>query len=119
MRGFDLESKIKSVRVPERGEKFWETLPQRVMARAQTAAEPPTPRVPFHYSLFTILTSQIALACLVLGFCLWQNRMPQALSHELLQEEREMRQTLVQISGHLDMLMRDEHGLHSLIQDPP
>jgi hypothetical protein len=119
MKSFDLESKIKSVRVPERDETFWETLPQRVMARAQTAAEPPAPRLPSHYSLFPILTSQLALACLVLGFCLWQSRTPQALSHVLLQDEREMRQTLVQFSGHLDMLMRDEHGLHSLIQDPP
>ena len=68
MKNFDLESKIKSVRVPERDAAFWQTLPQRVLARAQAAPEPPAPRAPFHYSLFTILNSQLALACLVVGF---------------------------------------------------
>ena len=119
MRNIDLESKIKSVRVPERDREFWQTLPQRVMVRAQTAAEPPAPRVPFHYSLFTILNSQLALACLVLGFCLWQSRMPQAVSRVLLQNEREMRQTLAQFPARLGVLLSDEHGLHNLVQDPP
>jgi hypothetical protein len=122
MRDFDLESKIKSVRVPERDGEFWQTLPQRVLAKAQAAPEPnpgALPSPPFHYSLFTVLNSKFALAVLLLGLCLWQSRMPQAISRVLLKDEREMRQTLAQFPGRLDTFMRDEHGLHNLIQDPP
>jgi hypothetical protein len=119
MKNFDLESKIKSVRVPERDGEFWQTLPQRVLAKAQAAPEPKTHAAPFRHSLFTVLNSQLALACLVLGFCLWQSRMPQAVSRVLLQDEQEVRQTLDRFHGRLDMLMRDEHGLHNLVQDTP
>jgi hypothetical protein len=119
MKNFDLESKIKSVRVPERDAAFWQALPQRVLARTQAAPKPPAPRAPLRYSLFTILNSQLALACLVLGFCLWQSRMPQAISRVLRQDEREMRQAIAQFHGRLDLLLRDEHGLHNLVQDPP
>ncbi len=117
MKEFDLESKIKSVRVPERGEDFWQTLPPRVLARAQSAPKPRA--LPFHHSLFAILNSKFALACLVAGICLWQSRMPQAISHRLLQDERQMRQALAHLPERLDTLMQDEHGLHSLVQDPP
>jgi 2-polyprenyl-6-methoxyphenol hydroxylase-like FAD-dependent oxidoreductase len=117
MNHFDLESKIKSVRVPERDAQFWQDLPQRVLARAQAAPErQPAPR---RHCLFAILSSPFAVACLVLGLCLWQSQMPQAISRALLQDEREMRQTLAQFPARLDTLMRDEHGLHYLIQDPP
>jgi hypothetical protein len=119
MKPFDLESKIKSVPVPERDGEFWQNLPQRVMARAQADREPLPHAAPVRHPLFTLLHSQIALACLVLGFCLWQSRMPQTITSALLKDGRQMRQTLAQFPGRLDMLMRDEHGLHNLIQDPP
>ena len=65
MNHLDLESKIKSIRVPERDGEFWQTLPQRVLAQAQ--AEPPgsparSPAPHFHYSLFAILNSKFVLA---------------------------------------------------------
>jgi hypothetical protein len=122
MKDFDLESKIKSVRVPERDGEFWQTLPRRVLAKAQAAPEarpPAFPSPPSHYSLFTILNSKFVLAVLLLGLCLWQSRMPQAISRVLLKDGREMRQALAQFPSRLDTLMRDEHGLHNLILDPP
>jgi hypothetical protein len=122
MKDFDLESKIKSVRVPGRDGEFWQSLPPRVLARAQAAPEAKPgalPSPPSHYSLFTILNSKFALAVLLLGLCLWQSRMPQAISRVLLKDEREMRQALAQFPAGLDTFLRDEHGLHNLIQDPP
>jgi hypothetical protein len=122
MKEFDLESKIKSVRVPERDGEFWQTLPQRVLAKAQTAPAPDShasTSSPLHSSLFNILNSKFIMAVLAAAFCLWQTRLPQAVSHRLLQDERQMRQTLAQLPGRLDTLMHDEHGLHSLVQDPP
>ena len=122
MKDIDLESKIKSVRVPERDGEFWQTLPQRVLATAQAAPGPAPGAVPsplFDHSLFAILNSKFALAVLLLGLSLWQSRMPQAISRVLVKDEREMRQALAQFPACLDTLMRDEHGLHNLIQDPP
>jgi len=122
MKEFDLESKIKSLRVPERDGEFWQTLPQRVLAKARTAPAPDSQASPsslLHYSLFTILNSKFIMAVLVAGFCLWQSRLPQAVSHRLLQDERQMRQAFAQLPGRLDTLMHDEHGLHNLVQDPP
>jgi len=122
MKEFDLESKIKSVRVPERDGEFWQTLPQRVLAKARAASAPDSHAFPsssLHSSLFTILNSKFIMAVLVAAFCLWQSRLPQAVSHRLLQDERQMRQALAQLPGRLDTLMQDEHGLHSLVQDPP
>jgi hypothetical protein len=119
MNHLDLESKIKSIRVPERDGEFWQTLPQRVLAQAQDARAQKPAAPHFHHSLFAILSSKFVLACLVAGFCLWQSRMPQTISNKLLKDEREMRQALAQWPGRLDTLMRDEHGLHNLILDPP
>jgi hypothetical protein len=107
------------VRVPERDAEFWEALPRRVVAAAQTGSRPQSRPESPRWALFTIFGAKFALAGLVLGFCLWQSHMPQAMSHRLLKEQREMRQALARIPQSLDMLMRDEHGLHSLIQDQP
>jgi len=119
MKFSDLESQIKSVRVPERDGEFWQTLPHRVLAKAQ-AAPKPTPRdsvLPFAFCLLHY--SKFAFAALLLGFCLWQSQLPQAVSHTLLNDGRQARLALAQVHDGLDALMRDEHGLHNLIQDPP
>ena len=56
MKHFDLESKIKSLPVPDPGEEFWQSLPQRVLARARAAPGrlPGRPSAPFtlHHSKF-------------------------------------------------------------------
>ena len=123
MNHLDLESKIKSMRVPERDGEFWQTLPERVLAQAEAQAQDARAQKPaaphFHYSLFGILSSKFVLACLLAGFCLWQTRMPQTISYKVLKNGRAVRQALAQWPGRLDTLMRDEHGLHNLIQDPP
>jgi hypothetical protein len=119
MNDLDLESKIKSVSVPECAPEFSETLPRRVLAAAKTGSAPQLQVSPVPISLFTILNSKFLMACLVAGLCLWQSRMPQAVSRELVKDGREMRQALAQLPNHLDTFMRDEHGLHNLIQDPP
>jgi hypothetical protein len=119
MKRIDLESQIKSVRVPERDEEFFRDLPQRVLARAQAAPEPsPLPRS-FSFSLFAIQTSKFVFPAVVLGFCLWQSRMPQAAFRALQEDRQEVRVALAQVHSSLDTLMRDEHGLHYLVQDQP
>ena len=119
MKFSDLESQIKSVRVPERDGEFWQTLPRRVLAKAQAAPKPTPPASTLHFGLCILHYSKFAFAALLLGFCLWQSQLPQAVSHAVLKDGRQMRLALAQVHNGLDMLMRDEHGLHNLIQDPP
>jgi hypothetical protein len=119
MKPFDLESKLKSVRVPDPGEEFWQTLPERVLARAQAAPAPDSPARPRRHSLFTIQNSKFILAVLAVVVCLWQSRLPQAVSRLVWQDGRQTRLAIAQLPGRLDTLMRDEHGLHDLVQDPP
>jgi hypothetical protein len=119
MKPFDLESKLKSVRVPDPDEEFWEDLPKRVLARAQAVPAPDSPARPLRHSLFTIQNSKFILAVLAAAFCLWQSRLPQAISRRIWQDGRQTRLALAQLPERLDTLMHDEHGLHDLVQDPP
>jgi hypothetical protein len=73
----------------------------------------------FSFSLFTIQALKFALPAVVLGFCLWESRMPQAAFRALQKDKQEVRLALAHVQSGLDTLMRDEHGLHNLIQDPP
>jgi hypothetical protein len=117
MKDFDLESKVKAVRVPERGEDYWEEFPQRMLKELRALpAERPAPRA-WMPGLF--LGGQLALSCLMLGFCLWQSRMPRAFSHALLKDEKELRQSVERFDHNLGRFMQDEHGLHKLIEEQP
>jgi len=117
MKDSDLESQVKALRVPERAEEYWEAFPQRVLGELRTVpAERPAPR-PSLSGLWW--SGRLALACLMLTFCLWQSRMPTALSHTLLRDEKELCQSVERFHNNLDRLMQDEHGLHRLVADQP
>ena len=117
MKDFDLKSKMKALSVPERGEDYWETFPKCVIMELRNVpAGRPAPQA-FMPGLF--LGSQVALACLMLGFCLWQSRMPGALSHAVRKDEMKLRQSLQRIHNNLGRFMQDEHGMHWLIEEKP
>jgi hypothetical protein len=117
MKDSDLESKIKAMRVPERGEDYWEEFPQRVLAELRAAPVERPARRDFMGGF--LLAGRMALACLMLGFCLWQSRMPKALSHALIKDEKELCHSVERFHDNLGRLMQDEHGLHRLIEDQP
>ena len=116
MKNFDLESMVKSLRVPERGEDYWESFPQQVlMAARHVPAEQPErqawmPRFALSFGL--------ALLCLFAGFGVGQTRMPQAVSYALL-NGHELRRNVAQFEARVGRLMQDEHGLHRLVEDQP
>ena len=117
MKDFDLESKVKAVRVPERDEDYWEAFPRRVLAELRRVpAERPARRA---FMPGLLWCGRLALACLMLGFCLWQSRMPMTLSHALRKDEQELRQSVTRFQNNLGRFMQDEHGLHRLIEDQP
>ena len=126
MKNFDLESKIKAIRVPEPGPEFWQALPGRVITRARGALSEErrrslssTASTARNHQSFILALAKFALVCLVTGFCLWQTGVPQIISRTWTKHEKALRQSLTQVPEHLEALMYDEHGLHYLVQDPP
>jgi len=116
MNNHDLESKIKALRVPERGEEYWESFPERVLAETRAApAEQPAPRVIWPGLEWM---GRLAVACLMLGFCFWQSPLPRELARAVRQDEMRFHQDMQRFESNLARLMRDEHGLHQLVEDP-
>jgi hypothetical protein len=117
MKDFDLESKVRAVRVPDRAEDYWEAFPGRVLSELRAVSAERLERRSFMPGL--LWGGRLALICLMLTFCLWQSRMPRALSHALLKDEKELRQSVARFHNNFGKLMQDEHGLHELIEEKP
>jgi hypothetical protein len=116
MKNFDLDSELKSARVPERNGVFWDAFPRRVLAELRAAPAAPPARARTMSRLAWSLGA--ALACLAAGFCLGQSRMPRTVCCALRENGKELRRTVRQFPVHVRILMQDEHGLHKLIEDP-
>ncbi len=117
MKDFDLESEMKALRVPERDGDYWEAFPQRVLKELRTGpAEQSASKASMPWLFWG---GRLALACLMLGFCLWQSRMPREISRTLLKDEKALRQSMERFDNNLGRFMQDEHGLHRLIEDQP
>jgi len=118
MKEFDLESKIRSIRVPQRDPDFWEQMPGRVLKHTRSGVSAERRHLPSR-SPFIVGMARLSAACAVAAFCLWQSGLPQTMSRNLLKDEKALRQSLAQVPKHLETMMSDEHGLHYLIQDSP
>ena len=115
MKDADLESKLRALRVPERGEDFWDAFPQRVIGQLRASSvERPVRRS----SPVRSWAAGAALACLVAGICLGQSPVPKTVCRGLVENEKELRRTVWQFHSNVRALMLDEHGLHRLVEDP-
>jgi hypothetical protein len=117
MKKFDLDSELKVVRVPEREQEFWDAFPRRVMAELRGASATQPVRTPWLPRLAWSFVP--ALACVAACFCLWETRLPKMLRYTVIQDERELRQTVRQFPVQIRAFMQDEHGLGKLIEDQP
>jgi hypothetical protein len=108
MNDFDLESKLKSVRVPARTEEYWETFPSQVRSQLHPVCPAPAQRNSLPRLAWA---SAIVSACLVFAFVI----LPAC--HVALKDERVFRRELTELPHHLRVLMADEHGMHYLIAD--
>jgi hypothetical protein len=114
MNDSDLKRQFKSLRVPERQDDYWDSFPQQVLrqVRRNEIQRGPAP------SLFVRFgwNASFALGCLAACFCVWQAYCG-PVSHAISKEKREVRQALLHFHDNLDKVMRDEHGLHRLIEE--
>ena len=117
MNDFDLESKLRSVRVPARTEDYWETFPQQVRAQLRPTPEARSAQNAwrFHFAW----GSGVAFACLVIGLSLWygHGQLEKSPVFAMLKNGKTIRGELAQISNRLRVFMQNEHGMHYLVAD--
>lgn len=114
MNNFDLEAKLKTLRVPERTEEYWENFPAQVRVQLHRASPAPVlresrlPQCAWSFGL--------GLACVLVSLLVFNTPL-KAASCAFSQKENFVRQQLAALPGHLRMLMTDEHGLHYLVAE--
>jgi hypothetical protein len=112
----DLKSQFESLRVPERQADYWDGFPDQVLAqlrRREAVRRVPEPtfvaRLSWH--------AGVVFGCLVACFCLWQ-ACTGPVSHVIQRQKKEVREALLQLHDNMGKVMRDEHGLQRLIEEP-
>jgi hypothetical protein len=115
MNDSELDSKLKAARVPPRDEDYWEVFPRRVAGKLRAVPSEPTVRAACPPWL--AWGAAAVLICLAAAFCHGHSRTPKEIARALIKDERAIRMELAQLPGRLRTLMRDEHGLGSLIAE--
>lgn len=108
MNDFELESRLKAIPLPTRLDEYWEQFPSSVRSQLRPVVAG-RPRMSFAHRL--AWSSAAALACLILALALWPT------VEVMVKDVRTVRRELVQLPGHLRVLMADEHGLRYLVAD--
>lgn len=108
MNDSELQSRLKSVRVPQRADEYWKDFPSRVREQLppmviERSARPLLPKWAW--------AGGMAMACVVFGLMLWPSL------QIALKDERAIHRELAQLPYHLHVLMADEHGMHYLVAD--
>src|SRR5271167_3677454 len=86
MKKFDLDSELKAMSVPERGQEFWDSFPERVLDELRSTPPAPSGRlIPVPWLAWGLGT---ALACLAALLCLGHSRLGKTACYALLKDER-------------------------------
>ncbi len=109
MNDFDLESKLKSIKVPARAGEYWEGFPSHV--RSQLRRPVFVERAQTRFVPQWGWNSGLAVACVVMFFSL----LP--AFHAVLKDERALQQDAKKFPRQLHLLMADEHGMQYLVTD--
>jgi hypothetical protein len=115
MNDSELDSKLKAARVPAREEDYWEAFPRRVAMKLR--AVPPERPVQAAGLSWPAWGAVASLICLAAAFSPGQRGTTKEIARALIKDERAIRMELVQLPARLRTLMRDEHGLGSLITE--
>ena len=117
MKNFDLDTHLRVSRAPERSDEYWADFPGRVTREVRSR---PLPR-PARSSWLPQLAWGFSLAfgCFALGYFIGHDGVPKSVSHALLENQHEIRMSVVTFPQHLRTFMQDEHGLQKLVPDQP
>ena len=113
----DLQRLLKSAKVPERPNDYWEQFGQRVRAglRHQRAGDRArsrwVPRLAWGIA--------VAAACLLIGFAvvLWRGRSEATAANELLQNEKVIREVMAMFPNRVRAIVQDERGLNLVLSE--
>jgi hypothetical protein len=109
MSDFELESKLKSVRVPEKTDGYWEDFPARVRSQLHRPAVMEQTRT--HWMPQWAWGSGLATACVILCLSLGP-----ALQN-VAKDERALQRDAARFPHQLHLLMADEHGMQYLVSE--
>lgn len=109
MNDFELESRLKTVRVPAKTDEYWEEFPAAV--RSQLPRPVPAERRQADFLPNWAWSGGVALVCVVLAVLLWP------VAHALLKDERVLQREAARLPHQLHLLMADQHGMQYLVQE--
>lgn len=133
MNNYDLEKKLKSARVPERTQEYWDDFPQQVTRLLRTAAPGSAGFQPASSARIETRRQDggaprwqpklawgfaVAFACLVIGFAIGHRYgKPEADSFALLQNEKMLREVLTMFPNRVRAIEQDAHGIRLVLSD--
>ena len=114
MNDFDLESKLKNVRVPERTEEYWNDFPAQVRGQLRRSQPESMPRPVWRPRL--AWAGGLALAVALTLVCI-QFHPLQSVSLAIAKHEQHFRMQLAQLDAGLHVLMFNPHGMGYLLAE--
>ena len=114
MNDFELKARLKSVRLPERTEEYWNDFPSQI--RVQLNRAPAGPAISESWLPQLAWRFGAGFACLLAGLLVLSQPM-KAASCAIFQKEQFIRQQLAALPHELRVFMADEHGLHYLVAE--
>jgi hypothetical protein len=109
MSDFELESKLRSVRVPEKTDEYWQDFPAQV--RSQLRRPPVAERARTRWMPQWAWSSGLATACVILVLSLWP------AFQTVVKSERTLQRDAARFPHQLHLLMADEHGMQYLVSE--
>ena len=114
MNDFELESKLKSVRVPERPEEYWNDFPSRVRVQLPRERREFTPQSAWHPRLAWAGGLAVAVALVVIFI---QFHPLQTVSLAITKQQRHFHAQLARLDAGLHVLMLNTDGMGYLLTE--
>jgi hypothetical protein len=111
---FDLESKLKSVPVPERSDDYWEDFPSQVRRQLRRSRTESVTRESWLPRLAWAMGCALAL---VLVFACAQVHPLKTVSFAINTQQMHFHHQLARLDAGLHVLMQDQHGMSYLVAE--